>query len=88
MSAIKRAIEDLAATVAEAIYTECFGMADYLEWTKADVEEDAMNALTTGQADYLLNYMQDMVNEMSDPSQPDMFELTISAIKDLEAFTK
>ena len=86
MSAIKRAIEDLAATVAEAIYTECFGMADYLEWTKADVEEDAMNAFTTGNVDYLLEYMQGMVDEMSDPSQPDKFELTISAIEEVKEF--
>ena len=86
MSAIKRAIEDLAATVAEAIYTECFDMADYLEWTQDDVEEDAMNAFTTGQIDYLLEYMQGMVDEMSDPSQPDKFELTISAIRLLKAY--
>ena len=86
MSAIKRAIEDLAITVAEAIYYECFDMPDCMESTIEDVEEDALNALTDGKADYLLNYMRDIVEEMSDPSQPDKFRMTISAIEKLEAY--
>ena len=81
-----RTVEDLATIVAEAIYYECFDMPDCMESTIEDVEADAIDALSTGQADYLLNYMRDIVDEMSDPSKPDEFRMTISAIEELEAF--
>lgn len=61
MSKTKRFYENIVSTITEAIYEECFDMADCLESTKEDVEDSIWTAITSGDLDQVYDYIADCI---------------------------
>lgn len=78
MSYMKRFAEDLCATVSDAIYEECFDMADYADSTRSDVEESVIEQIFSGQYRTVLDYLRDRFTTEAD------MPMTAEAIADLQ----
>lgn len=57
----------LVTTVSNAVYNECFGMPDYMEFTKENVIDSVLEAINGNHLDQLYDYMLDLYDSENMP---------------------
>lgn len=67
MSKIKQYYEGITDKVTDAIFDECMDSAEYVDCTRLEVYDSVWTALTNGDAEYLIEYMTDILDSSDDP---------------------